>query len=187
VEPLIKFLPERSKILLVSNDMDWARAINERIHWLGNDTIYDLPAFKKKYKFNPKGKKVQVYKSIHGDVSDVIPNALPHLPNKLLIDLVKRYDTIKDLLENYKEDKKIPPQWKDKIREQRKVLESNWKLVDFLEWDKDIGKCIHTCKRDLRQSRARYKALGFQLEPWMIEKKNVMDAFFGGGRKIDVK
>lgn len=178
VAPLLEHLPSDKKKLLGSNDLDWSRSLSEEIHWLFNETIYTPESFKKNYGFKSTGKRVQLFKTIHGDASDVIPNALPHLPYSLLVYLVKKYKDLEDLLAKYSTDKNIPDNWKIKIREQREVLRSNWKLVDFLPWDGNIGNSVVFCKRNKLQMRAKFEALRFDLEPWMIDRIDGKNFFF---------
>jgi 5'-3' exonuclease len=67
VFPLLNHIGRDQDILLISNDLDWARGINANIHWYNWEKTYYLENFKIDYGFSPEGNKVQMYKSFRGD------------------------------------------------------------------------------------------------------------------------
>jgi len=180
VYPVVQYINKEKndyKKLVISADMDWARAIgiDENIDWYNFVEVYNVNKFQEKYGFKPNGKKIQMYKALHGDNSDAIPNAVPYLPKEILFDIVEKYDNIDSLLKDlwntsYKQD------WKLKIKEAESRIKINYRLADYLIY-KDLNNFIYICKEDLKLLRFYYTLHDIEFETKMYENKQ--ELFFG--------
>jgi 5'-3' exonuclease len=164
--------------LMVSADMDWARGISDDgISWFNFSKIYDVDIFTKEYGFNPSGNGVKIYKAIHGDKSDCIENAVPHIPQKLLAHIVENYDSIYDLLNRVFRDDDIPKHWKLKIQEAQIQLKINYQLVDFLPLDLSFGDISYKCEFNVEKLRSWFRMLDMQFENRFIDPKKDANSF----------
>jgi hypothetical protein len=186
VYPIVQHINKEKnedKKLVISADMDWARAIgvDNNIEWYNFVEIYNIKIFKDKYGFEPIGKKIQMYKAIHGDNSDAIPNAVPYLPKDILIDIIEHYDDVDKLLTEMWEYKGIPNQWAQKIKEAEKRIKINFRLADYVVY-KNIPNYIYTCKEDLKMLRFWFSMHDIEFENKMYEDNQAL--FFQGKREI---
>lgn len=140
VKPLIEILKPSyyNNVLLISNDMDWSRSVSDNVSWYNYREVMTKEAFFKKYKFFPNEESIKLFKSIHGDTSDSIPNAVPHLPEECLYHIISNYNTLGSIWNNVPKDPKIPVHWKSKIMEARERIELSYQLVDFVPLDKNV-------------------------------------------------
>ncbi len=170
---LNKIGKDKNNILIVSNDLDFARNIEENIDWWNYHRLYTREIFEEEFGFSPVGNNVQLYKSIHGDKSDNIPNAVKRLPKKLLTHIINSIDSIEELF-TFMSKLDIPDLWKAKIRENRIQILTNYQLVDFVDVDLDIDEWAVPCRRDLGMLRQWFKGLHMDFEKDMAidEKKN---------------
>lgn len=163
--------------LVISADMDWARSIgvDERVTWYNYVDKYTKENFKEKYEFSPDGKKIQMYKAIHGDNSDSIPNAVPYLPKHILLDIVENYKTVDNLLENLWNNTNYPQEWKTKIKESEKRIRINYRLVDYADQD-NLKDFIFRCTENVSMLRFWFKQIDLQFETRMYDDRE--DLFF---------
>ena len=131
VQPLLKLEP--IDVLLISADLDWARSINNGISWYDFKTVYDRHKFKDKYKFDPVGNAIKIFKALRGDASDCIPAGCPRLPEELVLKIVGNYSSIAVLFSDLDSISWIPNEWKRRLVESKARIVTNFKLVDFLE------------------------------------------------------
>lgn len=133
VFPLIKHLDD-APTLLVSNDFDWFRSINDRVHvakYEGADyRIYTPKEFEKKFEFAPSHQSLCLYKAFQGDVSDNIPIPIPHIPKLLVLGIVEKGWTLNELYRNLTTADFISTAWKEKIRANFPRLKLNYMLVE---------------------------------------------------------
>ena len=130
---------ERERVLLVSNDGDWARGIRQSVHWMtfsgkNGDTIYTKDTFKEKKGYTPSRASVCLYKAFTGDDRDNIPAGVPGIRKDLVAKLVEDFENLDDLL-FCAQSKKIlylNDTWRDRIMEAKGRLYLNYKLVDYL-------------------------------------------------------
>ncbi len=178
VKPLIKTLDinKDKQCLLISVDMDWSRSITENIHWYNYSEIFDEFNFEKKYGFSPKGKSVQLYKTIRGDSADNIKPSIPHLPEKMVLDIVNNFEDANDLLSNLWETD-YPDKWKHKIKEFELEIRKNYKLVDFIDIQDEIGDYIYVCKENIKKLEKLYTIKNIPLESRMIDPKKRRNKF----------
>jgi hypothetical protein len=174
VYPLFQTLNKKETKLVVSADMDWSRAlgIDDNCNWFNFFVEYNKEKFKEKYEFCPNGKSIQMYKAIRGDNSDSIPNAVPYLPKTILIDIVEKYNTPNELFKNISQ---YPEKWKLKIIEAKNRIVTNYKLVDYLEYEK-LENFIFECKENIELLRFYFNLYDLQFEARMFDSEK--DNFF---------
>ncbi len=176
VLPVLNHIGDDS-VLMISADMDWSRGISEKIHWFNFHNIYSKDNFTEKYGFNPENNGVKLYKAIHGDKSDCIENAVPHLPKTVLYHIIDSYSDIYDLLNHIWRDEEIPKQWKHKIKDAEIQLKINYQLVDFLPIDLNFNEIAIEAKENINELRSWFELMGLQKENRMIDPKKDAHAF----------
>jgi hypothetical protein len=93
VAPILQsFGDNKYLVLLVSDDMDWSRAISESVHWMVHknrqDIIYTKDNFYKEYGFYPGRDEVCLYKAIRGDIGDNILPGVKNIPESVVLSIV---------------------------------------------------------------------------------------------------
>lgn len=171
--PIVIDSLENEMALLVSNDLDWARAITETTHWYDYYKHYTIKTFEEEYGFSPKGKTIQMYKAIHGDISDCVENAVPHLPKNLLLYLIKNYTCIKEMIVDIHNHKNLfNEHWIKIITGADQQLKINYQLVDYVDIkDLNLKDIIFECKENIKMLRWHFNILDIPFEAKMIEKK----------------
>ncbi len=78
VRPLLDYRLQDKAVLLVSNDLDWAKDVSEKVHWLkGWDEVVGPDQLSVSLDFHATKASLVAYKALYGDSSDNIPNLLP--------------------------------------------------------------------------------------------------------------
>lgn len=149
-----------NRCLFVSVDLDWARNIDEVkfCDWYNWYVLHDRASFKSKYGFYASASSVKMYKAIHGDESDCIENALPHLPKDILIDIVQSFETPEQLLLGLI-SKNYPQEWKLKIKDADRQIKVNYQMVDFYPVEKDLNEMMYVCQKRPEYLKIWYNAL----------------------------
>lgn len=170
---------DKQRFLLVSNDLDWGRGLTkENISWFNYYTLYNIESFTNEYGFSPKGKSIQMYKAIHGDESDNIPNAIPNIRKKLLTYLCTHFKTIKELTVGV-HNLDISEAWKRKILDAETQLKINYQLADYIVPDNvTFESCSFTCNEKIKMLQWYYRNLGLAFEAKMITDKKEAGADF---------
>jgi 5'-3' exonuclease len=121
-------------VLLVSNDMDWSRAIENKVHWLvssdGRDIIYDKYLFFNKYGFYPGHNEVCLYKSLRGDASDNIIAGVKGIPEKVVLEIIHQAKSVQNMFLKLS-DIRIDEQWKKAIYQNKGRIQINLMLIDY--------------------------------------------------------
>jgi len=171
-------LNDFNRALVISADMDWARNINKNVHWYNYVDIIDENKFIEEYGFSPIGNKVKMYKALHGDTSDSIPNAVPYLDKKILLHIIETFD---DPVQMYKQlwNQDYPKQWKAKLFEAERQILTNFQLADFVDIECDINDIVRKCSRNIKALRYYYKNLGIPFETFMVTKQEQKNSFLG--------
>ena len=169
-KPIIKqlHLNKNNKCVVVSNDMDWARnlSLSEYCYWYNYDKIVDRKLFFELYGFKPISNKVQMYKAIHGDVSDNIKNSLPYLPKDILLDILDNFNSVNDLYKGlYKTT--YPDKWKKKIKEAEIEIKKNEDLVNFQPVEINLDNYLWDCKLNIKKLKYYYDVLNIEYENFM--------------------
>ena len=173
VYPLVKAKAMDKKLLLISVDMDWSRALSlsDNTHWFNYKTLFwHKEIFKDEYGFLPEKNKVKFYKTFRGDSSDDISPSVPNIPSQVLTHIMNTYDDINVFIDNFNRDSNIPEQWKIKILENRSKVLSNYALVDFISIDQDIESYSYYCKENIGELKYWYNLLDLPYENRMKDK-----------------
>lgn len=150
VFPLQQYLRSKgtgdNRMLLISEDMDWARGISEDTDWFAKDQVFNLDSFKDTYGYTPTCDHVIFYKALRGDSSDGIPKGIRNLSEEKLLGLIKRYHSLDrmmemlDTLEYVDYDGEIQPlsqDWINKFHENKGRIMLNKQLIDFLPLEEE--------------------------------------------------
>jgi 5'-3' exonuclease len=134
VFPILKSFESRGHfVLLVSNDMDWSRAIGDKIHWMvhsnNGDTIFDKDLFFNKYGFYPGHNEVCLYKSLRGDASDNIAAGVKGIPEQVVLKIIHQVKSVQGMFLRLNEIH-IDEQWKKAIQQNKGRIQINLMLID---------------------------------------------------------
>jgi hypothetical protein len=143
---------KNKKTLLYSQDLDWSRSIDNNIVWYDGTYEYDINKYKEEFGFDPRNKKVVLYKALRGDISDNIPNILKHLDNKILVRLVNEFDNVEDLFLKYETLDYLSDHYKNIIKNNKKEIQINYQVVDYISissYNERIENYIKECKRNV--------------------------------------
>jgi 5'-3' exonuclease len=135
VAPILEsFGDKKYSILLVSNDMDWCRSINDHTHWMirkdHHDVIFTKEKYFEEYGFYPGLSEICLYKAIRGDVGDNIPPGVKNIPESILLGIIHQIKSVSNMF-LYLSDLNISPQWKEAIKQNRGRIQLNFMLVDY--------------------------------------------------------
>jgi 5'-3' exonuclease len=133
--PILKSLEGHNHfVLLISNDMDWSRAIDDKTHWLvhssDKDIIYDKDLFFNKYGFYPGHNEVCLYKALRGDSSDNIVAGVKGIPEQVVIKIIRQVKSVQNMFLKLN-DILIDEQWKKAIQQNKGRIQINLMLVDY--------------------------------------------------------
>lgn len=194
VAATLQNIPMTGKALLVSGDLDWARAMSDKVDWLHDkwvegkryDEILNKESFKELYGYDPSHRSVCLYKSFRGDASDNIAIGVERIPEAVLLHIVEKYKDLPDLYRKLNEDEEIPVHWKEAIQERKARLALNYSLVDFdlVSRDDYLAHTVVT-KFEPNTLKRLYGVLGFsvaKLDPRFTMNKVITveeeDSFF---------
>jgi 5'-3' exonuclease len=120
-------------VLLVSNDMDWSRAIGDYVYWMvhsdGRDIIYDNDLFYNKFGFYPGYDEVCLYKALRGDESDNINPGVKGIPEQIILSLIHQVRSVGNLFLRLNEVQ-VDDQWRQEIRKNRGRIQLNLLLIE---------------------------------------------------------
>jgi 5'-3' exonuclease len=169
IAPILKSFEGKSySVLLVSNDMDWSRAISDTAHWLvsrdNHDIIYTKEKFYDEYGFYPGLNEVCLYKAIRGDASDNIPPGVNNIPEDVVLDIIRQAKSVSNMF-LYLNDLNIPRQWKELIRQNRGRIQLNLMLVDYQPVSvEDCRECAFITEFNKDMLSMFYRMLNFKPE-----------------------
>lgn len=175
VDPILKSFNDRGyNVLLVSNDMDWARAVSDNVHWLvkkvaGEYLIYDAKSFQTVYGFYPTRFSVCLYKALVGDTSDNIKAGIAGITKQEAITLVNSAKSLDDMF-LFVYELNISTELKDKVIANKGKIRLNYSLIDYKEMS------IEACRECTVVSKFNGQRLGKLLEilgfnPAVIDKR----------------
>ena len=178
LESLKTEIDDFNKVLVISADMDWSRNIDKNIHWYNFVDIIDEVKFTEKYGFSPVGNKVKMYKALHGDTSDSIPNAVPYLDKNIMLHIIEKFDDPTILFKNlWKQE--YSKHWKTKLFEAERQILTNFQLADFVDIECSIQEIVRKCTRNCKALRFYYKNLKIPFEGFMTTKEENKKSFLG--------
>lgn len=97
VKPLLRNDLKDKSVLMISNDLDWAKEITPKVHWLKNwDEIVESEQLSRTLGFRATEASLVAYKAIYGDPADNIPKILG---SKTFGEFKKLAEDIKDPLD----------------------------------------------------------------------------------------
>jgi 5'-3' exonuclease len=169
IAPIIEsFGNKQYLILLVSNDMDWSRAVNEKTHWMtrkdNQDIIYTKERFYESYGFYPGLNEVCLYKSLRGDINDNIPPGVKNIPESIILTIIHQVKSVSNMF-LYLADLDISPQWKESIRKNRGRIQLNLMLVDYQPISMaDCRECTSITEFNKDMLTMFYRILNFKPE-----------------------
>jgi 5'-3' exonuclease len=172
VAPVLTEIPKGDKVGIVSNDLDWARALSEDVAWIRagrkeGEYIYDeidSEIFKSLYGFHPSLKNVCIYKSLRGDRIDNIGAGVKNISKKMILSILNQVKTIEDLFDSL-EDLDIPKHLKRLIADNKERILLNYTLVDYRPISIQAGKDVTVASRfNPRVLKMLYSTLKFDIE-----------------------
>jgi 5'-3' exonuclease len=169
VLPVIKSIlkkDKKNKVLLISDDLDWCRALvlSNRINILSKNKVINRKGFKEKYGFEIKNDSLILYKCFRGDKSDNIPIGVPRIRENILVKLIIDYSNLDKLLTNVNKIDYLNDKWKKEIIKNKDRLLKNYKLVDYIHIKESIEKISVDCKLNKKKLKAYYNELCFSDE-----------------------
>jgi 5'-3' exonuclease len=164
VKPLIESIDKKENTMLVSNDLDWARALSNNVMWLKDGALWDKEKFFELNGYFPNENNLMIFKAFRGDKSDNIPNAVPRFPAKLIIRLMSDFDTLYDILESINEIDYLNDKQKKAILDAKSRLILNYQLVSYIDIKKeDLSSFTKECSFNSSLLSAIYKSLNFKI------------------------
>jgi 5'-3' exonuclease len=169
ITPILEsFRDKQYSILLVSNDMDWSRAISDTAHWMARkdnqDIIYTKDKFYEEYRFSPGLNEVCLYKSIRGDVTNNIPPGVKNIPETIILDIIRQVKCVSNMFLHLT-GLSIPSQWKESIRKNQGRIQLNLMLVNYhLVSRADCRECTSITEFNKEMLSMFYRMLNFKPE-----------------------
>lgn len=169
VPVVIEQIPVDKEILMVSSDMDWARCIDYKGHkvsWyaFNHKRVISKHEFVEKHGFEPTERNIVTYKSFRGDSSDNIEIGVPHIPEKILLQLLD-YGDVEDIIRDIECIDFVSDHWKEVISERSAKLRINYQLVSFYPVVyKDIASFHIKCKYQPTTLKILYEGLGVNID-----------------------
>ncbi len=133
VKPVLLQVKDTEYTLLISTDLDWARSLSEKTHWLDKRDIIDLDVFESKYGYPACEHSIIFHKSFYGDKTDNIVGALKQFPKVYFKSVIENYTDMKDFIFDAikKRISYLDEGWIERIEQDKGKLYSNWDLVSF--------------------------------------------------------
>jgi len=172
VAPVLAEIPEGEKVGIVSNDLDWARAVSENVVWIKagrkeGEYVYDeidQKAFGELYGFSPSLKNICIYKSLRGDRIDNINAGVERIAKKTVLSILSQVDTVDDLFDTL-EDLDIPERLKRQIAANKERILLNYALVDYRPITAQACKDVTVVSRfNPKVLKMLYSTLKFSVE-----------------------
>lgn len=152
VKGLIDYFKDKKitdRILIISEDLDWARCFDNNVFWYSKNKVYDKDIFLNEYKYIPNEKNIVMYKTIKGDKSDYIPCGIRNIKESDVLRIIDEFDDIYCFLGNYFKLHYLSDLIKEKIRLDKNRLILNYQLVSFIPVDIQlIEKNLIPCKEN---------------------------------------
>lgn len=181
----IRLNDKKSKILLISDDLDWSRnmSIEGDIYWLSKHIVINNISFEAQYGFSPDQYSVQMWKTLRGDQSDHIPVGVRASGDRdefnfEMFEIIKKCKNVTVLLRDFNK-LDISEKTKQKIFKNKERLKKNWNLVEYMKISKELlNENMLTTKRNERVLELVYKRYGIKwLEVEVKEKEKDFDFF----------
>ena len=183
------YLTKEDRVLLISEDSDWVRALNDNVHQYAKGKIYDKSVFLEEYKFEPTNSNICFYKTIYGDKTDNIKSAIGELPKVYFYDIINKYSTIYDFIVGVKNNSLsyLDSGWKARISKEEELLILNWNLVSAVEIStSELDSFQYKCKFQKDKLYMLYSALHLlgkvdqKRFPVEVTSNDFLDELFSG-------
>jgi hypothetical protein len=177
VKPLLEKLDLKySRILLMSEDLDWARGLQDNVFWYSKKTVYDKKLFQEKYGFLPTSEKIILYKTIRGDHSDFIKPGIPGIRTDDVLKIIEQYNSLGMFISEYKKLDYLSETIKKIIKDNEALLKRNFQLIRFLELKKDDVD-DNTLDSEVNYSELKnlYEMIGYDIKD--VEKNLVNNSY----------
>lgn len=93
VEPVLRMYCKDKRVLLVTNDLDWARYLSYNVHWLPGATPEEPEQIEDRLGFRLNEQNLVAYKALFGDSADNIPPIAPAAMKSSFSDLMALAET----------------------------------------------------------------------------------------------
>jgi|WetSurMetagenome_2_1015567.scaffolds.fasta_scaffold03827_7 5'-3' exonuclease len=122
-------------ILLISEDSDWSRSLQDNVHQLQSGFILTKEEFFSRNGYEATYSNICFYKSFYGDTTDNILPILREFPNQFFLDVISVCTTMHEFIRKVKEKqfKYLDSGWIERIHREEENLLLNWNLVTGVE------------------------------------------------------
>ncbi|HOF44586.1 MAG TPA: hypothetical protein PLI42_01880 [Candidatus Pacearchaeota archaeon] len=148
--PCLETIVKEDTALLITNDMDWAIYLNDKIHYTPNDFYNPVNPddFKEKYNFIPSKDKIILFKILFGDPSDNIEITYPDIPYKIREKIFTDFSSTKDFLMIDLEKYSYLKDYAAYIKKQESVLKMNEYMLLPININPDLFLSHYTTGRN---------------------------------------
>lgn len=156
------YILDIDRVLLISEDSDWFRALDSNVHQYSKGKIYNKQMFFEEYGFEATYNNICMYKAIYGDKTDNILGALAQLPKTYFLKIISEYKTIYDFILAVKNNliKYLDLSWQARICKDEDKLILNWNLVEATDISSvDLDSFQVKCKFQEDKLRIIYSSL----------------------------
>lgn len=179
VKPVIaSVISEYDRILLVSDDLDWARMMGYEgrpIEWLAGGKIYNAVNFEEKYGYYPSENNIVMWKTFRGDTVDNIPVGVPGIRKEIIFKLMEDCSDIFDIMLHIDRIDYLGI-WKERIKEAETRLKLNHQLVSFIGIGKEeLEEFVYGCEYRPNNLKIFYDALGFNIKTFDLRVYNDLE------------
>lgn len=164
VFPVIKKnIKDTDRVLLISEDSDWCRALSDNVHQYKSKEIWTKEVFYDKMGFEATYSNICFYKTFYGDDADNIKGCIPTLPKVYFTEITKNYNQlsefIKDALSNNISFFDLG--WRKKIEKEEHNLLTNWNLVKAVDISQnELDSYKYVCEFKPQKLNIFYNSLG---------------------------
>lgn len=132
VKPCLDTIVRKDSALLVTNDMDWARYLSDKIHYLPKDEPVDEQIFFELHGYVPSEEKIILDKLLFGDSSDNITPVFPEIKNSIRKQILNDFDSIFDVI-LYNSSKEYLKEFTSLIKDRELDIKINYQLLSSIE------------------------------------------------------
>jgi len=129
------YVGKEKNVLLISEDSDWSRALDNNVHQYAKGKIYTKEVFQSEYGFEPTYSNICFYKTFYGDRTDNIVPAIKELPKDYFLGIISSHSNIFEFIHNAKKGSLpyLDLGWIARIEKEEELLILNWNLVEAVD------------------------------------------------------
>ena len=160
---LSAFVKPEDKVLMISEDSDWCRALAGNVHQYKDQGIYTKEIFLEKKGYMPTYSNICFDKTFYGDKTDNILPALPNLPKVYFMDIISKFSTASEFIYAVKSNKLdyLDKGWQMKVLKEEENILMNWNLVESVKIeDETLRKFAYNCSYKQEKLKIIYASLG---------------------------